>query len=55
VCSSVSSGCVLPGCVLAGASRLVSGECLPRKDAIWPLTRAACRTRWRWGMLALGP
>jgi hypothetical protein len=44
VCSSVSSGCVPPWCVLAGASRLVTCECLPGEDAIWPLTRAVCRT-----------
>jgi hypothetical protein len=29
---------------LAGVSCLVTGERLPREDAIWPLTRAACRT-----------
>jgi hypothetical protein len=36
--SSVRSGCVSPCCVLAGASRLVTRERLPREDAIWPLT-----------------
>jgi hypothetical protein len=40
---------------LAGASRLVTGERLPREDAIWPLTRGMCRMGWRWGVLALGP
>jgi hypothetical protein len=28
---------VSPCCVLAGASRLVTSERLPREDAIWPL------------------
>jgi hypothetical protein len=43
VCSSMRSGCVPPCHVSVGASRLVTGERLPRKDAIWPLTREACR------------
>jgi hypothetical protein len=55
VCSSVRSGCVSPSRVLAGASRLVTGERLSLEDAIWPLTREACRMGWRWGVLALGP
>jgi hypothetical protein len=38
-----------------GASRLVTSERLPREDAIWPLTRAACRMGWSWRVLALGP
>jgi hypothetical protein len=53
--SSVRFGCVSPCCVLAGASRLVTGERLPREDAIWPLTRGTCRMGWRWRVLALGP
>jgi hypothetical protein len=40
----VCSGCVLPSRVSARASRLITGERMPRKDAIWPLTRAACHT-----------
>jgi hypothetical protein len=51
--SCVRSGCVSPWCVLAGASRLVTGERLPREDAIWPLTRGTCRMGWSWGVLAL--
>jgi hypothetical protein len=27
----------------------------PWEDAIWPLTRAACRTGWRWGVVSLDP
>jgi hypothetical protein len=53
--SCVHSGCVSPWCVLAGASRLVTDEHLPRKDAIWPRTRGTCRMGWRWGVLVLGP
>jgi hypothetical protein len=45
--------CVSPWCVTAGASRLVTGERLPREDAIWPLTRAACHMGWNWRVLAL--
>jgi hypothetical protein len=44
VCSSVSTRCVPPCCVLAGASLSVTCERLLREDAIWPLTRATCRT-----------
>jgi hypothetical protein len=33
---------------LAGAIHLFTCERQPREDAIWPLTRAACRTGWRW-------
>jgi hypothetical protein len=44
MCSNVSSGCVLLDVLLAGASHLVTCECLPRGDEIWPLARAACRT-----------
>jgi hypothetical protein len=40
---------------LVGASHLVTCERLPREHAIWPLTRAACQTGWKWGVLALGP
>jgi hypothetical protein len=55
VCSSVRFGCVLPWRVMAGASLLVTCERKSREDAIWPLTREACRTGWRWGVLTLGP
>jgi hypothetical protein len=53
--SSMRSGCVSPCCVLAGASRFVTSERLPREDAIWPQTQGTCRMGWRWRVLALGP
>jgi hypothetical protein len=53
--SSVRSRCVSPCCVLAGASRLVTCERLPREDAIWPLTRGTCRMGWRSRVIAHGP
>jgi hypothetical protein len=34
---------------------LFTCEHLSREDVIWPLTRAACQTGWRWGVLTLGP
>jgi hypothetical protein len=34
---------------------LVTGERLPREDAIWPLTQGTCCMGWRWGVLSLGP
>jgi hypothetical protein len=55
VCSSLSFGCVSLDVLLAGASHFTTCERLPQGDAIWPLARAACRIRWRWGVLALGP
>jgi hypothetical protein len=38
-----------------GSEPLVTDERLSLEDAIWPLTREACRMGWRWGVLALGP
>jgi hypothetical protein len=36
--SIVSFGCVALDVLLMGASHLVTCECLPQGDAIWPLT-----------------
>jgi hypothetical protein len=46
--------CISPCCVLAGASRLVTSERLPREDAIWPLPEGVSCGLEK-GVLALGP
>jgi hypothetical protein len=55
VCSSVSFSAYLFDVFLVGVSHLIMSVRLPQKDVIWPLTQAACRTDWRWGVLALDP